>query len=301
MSEREKQYRLKVACVGLFIVFAFASTVSSQQSGQQSAPAGALPGAADFEKRCYSCHNIGGGDKKGPDLRGVVERRSKAWLHEFIQTPQAMNRKGDPEAAALFKKYAPEVMPDQPLTPDQIDAILALISTYTQRGESFVPAAAKLSRPIETGDIAAGQALFTGNAALSNGGAACISCHNVTGTGRLGGGSLGPDLTAVNLKYRDPELISILQNPNFPTMKSVFGAKPLTDDEVVKLYAYFQNAKLVNPTAPVQTTGGASPTVNIWFPLFGFALTVLAFIVFDRIWRKRLRGVREAMVRRSRR
>ena len=196
--------------IGIFILLAVFPTSLKAQTPSA--------GAVDFEKRCYSCHNINGGDKKGPDLRGVTERRSKQWLYEFIQSPAAMNRKGDTDANALFKKFAPEVMPDQPLTPEQMDGIFALIESLTKKGETFIPAGAKLYRPIEVGDLNAGRETFAGKVGLNNGGTSCIACHNVNDIGRLGGGTLGPDLTAVNTKYKDPELISILQNPNFPTM-----------------------------------------------------------------------------------
>lgn len=292
MSGNTTQFKIKILSLVTFILFAVSS--GSSQEGQ-------LPGAADFEKRCYSCHNIGGGDKKGPDLKGATERRSKQWLHEFVISPQAMNRKGDGDANALFKKFSPEVMPDQPLTPEQIDGIITLIDTLTKRNEPFVPSGAKLARPMQPGDIDAGHQLFTGRTKMNNGGAACISCHSVTGSARLGGGTLGPDLTAVNLKYRDPELISIMQNPNFPTMKSVFGAHPFTDEEIVKLFAYFQNAKLTNPTAQVQPTVVTTPPVNIWFPVIGFAALLLAYFGINRMWKNRLRGVREDLVRRSKR
>jgi mono/diheme cytochrome c family protein len=254
-------------------------------------------GATVFEKSCYSCHNIGGGDKKGPDLKGVTTRRTREWLHEFIETPAAINRSGDPAARELFNKYAPEVMPDQALTPDQIDAILALIEDLSNKNETFVPAGAKLSRAIVPSDIDAGYRLFTGRDGLTGGGASCISCHSVNAAGRLGGGTLGPDLTAVNTKYKDAELISILQNPNFPMMKSVFGARPLTDEEIVRLFAYFQNAKLAYPAA--QARPGAV-WIDPWFVIIGSITLLLAMFALNRAWKNRLRGVREELVRRNR-
>ena len=258
-------------------------------------PAQAQNGAAIFEKSCYSCHNIGNGDKKGPDLKGVTTLQSREWLHEFVKSPAAMNRKGDPTATALFKKFSPEVMPDQDLTNEQLEAILTLIDDLTRKNETFVPAGAKLARAIVPTDIDAGYQLFTGKIALGGGGTSCISCHNVKGVGTLGGGTLGPDLTAVNTKYRDPELISILQNTNFPTMKSVFATRPLNDEEIVKLFAFLQNAKVVNPAVQPGVM-----TTDPWFFVIGFALLLAAFIVLDRIWRNRLRGVRAEVVRRNR-
>lgn len=283
MSDAKAKFKLVVS--GAFVVASIAVG-----SAQTQAPS---PAATLFEKSCYSCHNIGGGDKKGPDLKGVSTRRTSEWLHQYIATPAAMNRNGDPAATALFKKYAPEVMPDQATTPDQIDAILALIDDLTKKNETFVPAGAKLARPVVPSDIDGGLALFTGRTALQGQGTACISCHNVNGVARLGGGTLGPDLTAVNTKYKDPELIGILQNPNFPTMKSVFGTRPLADEEIVQLFAYFQNAKLTQPAAQVNP---GIVRLDPWFLVVGFFLALLSVWSFSLIWRNRLQGVREPIV-----
>jgi len=259
-------------------------------------PARAQSGAELFEKRCYSCHNIGGGDKKGPDLKGATDRRTRDWLAEFIGSPAAMNRKGDPAASELFRKYAPEIMPDQALTPEELGSMLDLIQELTRKGEVYVPPGAKLAREITPADAHSGLLLFTGREKFQNGGAACISCHHFKGAGVFGGGTLGPDLTTANIKYRDPELISILQNPNFPTMNSVFGAHPLNDEEIVRVFALFQNARQQNPQAQVSATA----PVETWFPLIGGGVLILAIAGMNLIWRNRMRGVREEIVRRSR-
>ena len=288
MSHTGFKARLGILSGGLLLL------VSAAQAQAPSA------GAVLFEKRCYSCHNIGSGDKKGPDLKGVTDRRTKEWLHEFIETPAAINRKGDPAATELFKKFAPEIMPDQSLTTEEVDAILALTQELAKKGEAFIPAGAKLSRPVTPADIDAGMRLFTGRTPLIGGGAACISCHQLDGAGRLGGGTLGPNLTAVNIKYRDPELISILQNPNFPQMTSVFAAHPLKDEEIVQLFALFQHSKQMNPNAPIVVgTTAAGTTIDALFPLIGIITLVLAFVGINLVWKNRLRGVREELVRRS--
>src|SRR5512143_1820632 len=124
--------KLKLVVLGAFA--AGSLTITSAQTQQAS------PAATMFEKRCYSCHNIGGGDKKGPDLKGVPSQQSREWLREFVKSPAAMNRKGDPTATALFKKFSPEVMPDQDITDDQLDAIFTLVDDLTRKNEAFVPA-----------------------------------------------------------------------------------------------------------------------------------------------------------------
>ena len=253
-------------------------------------------GQALFGTKCYSCHNIGSGDKQGPDLKGVSARRTKEWLHEFINTPASINSRGDQVAVELFRKFSPTVMPDQGLTPQQIDSILTMIDDLTKKNEVFVPAGAKLSRAIAAGDVNGGWQFFTGRARLQNGGSACISCHSIKGVGLFGGGTLGPDLTGVNIKYRDPELISILQNPNFPTMMTVFGTHRLSDEEIVQLFALFQSAKLLNPMPPSQA---GITTLDPRFFVIGVVSMLLALALLNLAWRNRLRGGREQLLVRT--
>ena len=274
-----------IVCTAMLLLVSSSARAQSTQEGQSL-----------FGTKCYSCHNIGSGDKQGPDLKGATTRRSKDWLHEFINAPANMNSKNDPAATELFKKFNPTVMPDQALTPEQIDSILALITELTSKNEIFVPAGAKLSRAIVPADVNHGWQLFTGKARLENGGTACISCHSIKGVGMFGGGTLGPDLTRANIKYRDPELISILQNPNFPTMSTVFGTHRLTDEEIVKLFALFQNAKLTNPDAAAQTI---ATTIDPRFFVIGVTSMLLVLVLLNLAWRNRARGVREELVRRA--
>jgi hypothetical protein len=112
----------------------------------------------------------------------------------------------------------------------------------------------------------------------------------------FGGGTLGPDLTGVNLKYRDPELIAILQNPNFPTMATVFGAHALTDEEIVQLFALFQNAKLTNP---MPATQAGITALDPKFFVIGVSAMLLLLTLLNLAWKNRLRGVREPLVRRA--
>lgn len=268
------------------ITLAFDASVQAQSAAE---------GQTLFESRCYSCHNIGSGDKQGPDLKGVTTRRTKEWLHEFINAPAAMNSKGDPVANQLFKQF-PTVMPDQGLTPIQIDSILTMINELTNSNQIFVPAGAKLSREIVPGDVDAGWQYFTGGSRLQNGGPSCISCHSIKGVGVFGGGTLGPDLTGVNIRYRDPELISILQNPNFPTMQTVFGTHSLNNEEIVQLFALFQSAKLANPSQPNSV---AVTAIDPKFFVIGVASMLLLLALLHAAWRNRLRGVREELVRRT--
>jgi cytochrome c553 len=196
----------------------------------------------------------------------------------------------------LFNKFAPTVMPDPALTPQQIDSILMMIEELTNKNQVFVPAGAKLSRAIVTSDVNGGWQFFTGRARLQNGGPACVSCHSIKGVGMFGGGTLGPELTGVNIKYRDAELISILQNPNFPTMATVFGTHRLNDEEIVQLFALFQSARLANPNLVNQA---GVTTLDPRFFVIGVVSMLLALALLNLAWRNRLRGVREKLLVRT--
>jgi hypothetical protein len=77
-------------------------------------------------------------------------------------------------------------------------------------------------------------------------------------------------------------------------MKSVFGTRPLNDEEIVQLFAYFQNVKLTQPAAQMNPAGIAR--LDPWFVIVGFLLALLSVWSFSLIWRNRLQGVREPIV-----
>ncbi len=227
---------------------AAASAEDTAGAGADTSGAASDPMAALFTQKCYACHTIGGGDKTGPDLKGVTSRRDRAWLHDFIKTPRALYRDGDPTAVQLFEDFAPDVMPDQPLTDAEVDGLLDFIAAVTSSGRTFVPAGSGLARTPTPDDIPAGRALFTGESGLSAGGPACISCHTYNGLGGLGGGTLGPDLTKASVTYTQPELVNILRNPAFPRMSVTYDGRSLDDEEIVKLFALLRDA---GPREPV--------------------------------------------------
>jgi mono/diheme cytochrome c family protein len=237
-----------------------------------------------YEKQCYSCHNIGGGDKKGPDLMNLLQRRDRKWAQQFILTPMDLFNKGDRTAVQLFNKYAPEQMPDQMLSPDQIEEIFELIEGLSKRKKKFVPTSGRLARRPTAGDIPSGERLFTGESRLKKGGSACISCHSVTGIGYLGGGMLGPDLTDVCRRYAEVELASILKAPAFPTMSRMYGKHALSDEEVVRIYAYLYS---VRDRAPDGTRATSS------YLGWGAAGMLAVFGMMSFVWRGRLHGSKE--------
>lgn len=195
-------------------------------------------GAALFGGTCVGCHTIGGGRLVGPDLQGVTDRRSEAWLIRFVQHSQSVIASGDSVAVALAAEYPGLVMPDWPLSDAQIRAILAYVAAGAPTAAP-APVARQAATPAQ---VLLGQDLFQGRLRLSNGGPACNSCHEVTNDAVIGGGVLARELTTVFTRLGGPGVRAVLGSPPFPVMQRAYQGRPLTDDETGALVAFLQDA-----------------------------------------------------------
>ncbi len=226
-------------------------------------------GEALFNQRCVACHSIGGGVIVGPDLAGVMERRNRAWVAEFIRAPDQMLISGDPIATELLGEFNNLPMPNLALSADQVESLLA----FFESGASVI----QTSGPLPAGDANRGQSIFVSGYALENNGTPCISCHSVGAVGAFGGGILGPDLTHVFQRYGETGLASAMQNIAFPTMQGIYANKPLTNQEVADLLSFFTNANAI----------GGENTALSFTPIFwgaGVFGAVLLFGVMAIFW-----------------
>jgi mono/diheme cytochrome c family protein len=255
------------------------SAVSSSQAAAQSS-AGSGDGQAIFQQFCIACHSIGAGIVVGPDLEGVTTRRDRAWLARWIAEPDKMLAESDPIATELFQEFNNIPMTNLGLSTADVEALLIYLDN-----PGGVVASSPAAVTLPPGDSARGEAVFTGATGLQNGAPACISCHSTAGIGSLGGGTLGPDLTNVQERYGEVGLPQTLQNLPFPTMRGVFGEKPLTNSEVADLYAYFARAN--------QATAGA---LNYIFVLIGLVGFLVLLLISHLLWRKRLKEVRKPLL-----
>jgi len=246
----------------------------------QAAPPGqsAEEGRVIFEAKCASCHTVGGGDGVGPDLIGVAELRDPAWLARWLDEPDVMLAEGDSIATELLEKYNGIPMPNQNLSQaDQaeIDALLA----YLGIAEAAEIPAEDTQKTELAGSGQAGKDLFTGSTRFTNGGTACIACHDTAALGMPGGGTLGPDLTNVIEQYGETGLVSVLANVPFPTMRPIYQNRPLTPQEQADLALFLQGS-----------AGEDAP--SRWGR--HVVLSLLAFVVMDIFlgllffWRRRL-------------
>lgn len=237
----------------------------------------AFDAAETFEKKCSSCHSIGGGDDVGPDLKGVNERRDSKWLIRFIQESQTIIQSGDAVAVELFNKFRQKKMPDNDLDEAEVLQLLEFIKaggapTKTSENKSALKATPN--------DIELGRNLFSGTMRLSKGGPSCVSCHTAGQLQYLGGGSLGPDLTQAYSNYNDTGLSKVLTKITFPTMAELYAARALTSDEVFQLKAFLYS---VDKAGPV--TAGYQKK----FLFLGILGLFVGLGVIDFSWRSRRR------------
>ena len=102
----------------LSVFFTFSINVTAQSDSIETPNQDQYEaGKKIFEgNNCNSCHTIGGGKTVGPDLKGVLDRRTEESIIKFVQDPTS-------EGVTL--------MPPQPLSADEIKSVLEYIKNYT--------------------------------------------------------------------------------------------------------------------------------------------------------------------------
>ncbi|MGB3399386.1 MAG: c-type cytochrome [Candidatus Deferrimicrobiaceae bacterium] len=252
-------------------------------------PPSAEQGEAIFQKNCSACHTVGGGRSVGPDLAGVTSKRDREWLVRMITTPSAILDGGDPVGRQLLEEFRGIRMPDLGISAEEAEAILAYLSAQSASAATAAKPAqspAEASAP-KTGDPEIGRALFSGTSRFVNGGAACVSCHAISGLPGVGG-TLGPDLTQTYNDYGEEAITPVLAAFPFPSMKPIYDARPLTPEEQANLKAFLR----------VSAEGEPSGEKG-WFLLLGLGGFLLVTGLAHIVWRKRLSEVRRPLLRRA--
>ena len=268
--------------LGTMFFLASAGLVTASASSAPPQPPG--DGQQIFESKCTGCHSIGGGDLVGPDLKDVASRRSLGWLAAFIANPQQLVDSGDKDAVQLVKDFNGVMMPAAGLSDAEIQAVIQYLKAP---GEQMNVA------QTQPGDPVNGEKLFTGQVTLENGGTGCLACHAIAGTGALGGGALGPDLTHAFTKYGGAAgMSSALASLPFPTMQGIFTNRPLTPVEQADLLAFLQQADQSGQTA--------SPAGGWLFLLLGIFGTAALFGVMFVFWPKQRHSLSEKLRQHSR-
>lgn len=231
---------------------------------------------------CSACHTIGGGKLVGPDLAGVLDRRSQDEIIQFVQNPA---------------KFNVVIMPPQNLTAEEIKAILNyIVSVSPVVDQTKEVVSEPLVQEIEEieGDASVGEKIFEGSVRLENGGPSCVSCHNVDYNQMMQGGMLAADLTNVFARSGGMAGIKgVLTGLPFPAMQAAYSNKTLTESEVAHLQAFL---KLVDEEAIYQHHG-EKESLLFYFGIFSFIL-LLVLIFFFWYDRKR-RGVKDDIYKRQ--
>ena len=243
-----------------------------------------------FRENCTSCHTIGGGRLTGPDLKGVLTRKNRQWLVQFIQAPQAMIDRGDPYALKLKQEARDVVMPTiNGMNAARAEALLVLIEAESKLEKSQFVGLQITDRPFTSSEIEQGRLLFSGLTRLAKSGPPCISCHTVRDLGGLSGGRLGPDLTRVFERLQGRKnLAAWLTAPSGPVMSPVFKRNGLAPEEILPLIAFLEDE--------TRKGGEDASAAPLTLFLIGLAGAALALILFDRAWKDRFRSVRRTLV-----
>jgi protein SCO1 len=89
-----------------------------------------------FQSKCAACHTVGRGDRIGPDLAGVADRRESAWLARYIAEPDEVLAKGDPIATALYNKYKKIGMPNLRLGSSDVSDLVSFLADHPQKAST---------------------------------------------------------------------------------------------------------------------------------------------------------------------
>lgn len=262
---------MKFIIVAFSIMLLLLSSSSLQsQSGEET-----------FKLKCSPCHTLGKGKLVGPDLAGVTKRLEEAWLLKFIKSSQTVINGGDEYAKQKFEEFNKVVMPDAGLNDTEIKTLLTYIES--QGGTAITQTTVSTIRPLSEAtpnNVENGKKLFSGELRLVNGGASCVSCHNVPDVTILGGGNLALDLTNAYTRLNEAGLTNMIQTQPFPVMKQAFINNAITDEEVFYLSAYLKFVDEVNKNA--QQTNHPK---DLLYSGIGGLFVLL--ILFTGLWRNR--------------
>lgn len=140
-----------------------------------------------------------------------------------------------------------------------------------------------------TPEVKSGMSLFEGSVRFTNGGPACITCHNVTNDNLIPGGLFAKDLTETNGLMAKSFAETL---PNAP-MNASYGQKPLTAEELDLIAAFFDYTSANKDTQTLKSG------YSIFFIGGGIGLVAI-FILVQVLWMNRKKNmVKEDIFRRQ--
>ncbi|MDH5590016.1 MAG: c-type cytochrome [Gemmatimonadota bacterium] len=212
--------------------------VQDEGSGEAAevASAPATPGQAIFERSCFACHTIGGGDLVGPDLKDVHQRREHDWLVRWIQDPLGMAQT-DPIGIELLAQYKVPMAPNF-LTEEEIELVLEYITAVSDG--TLTTAAVEDEGPVELSEerFAEAQEIYFNR---------CAGCH-----GTLRAGATGPNIQPEITTQRGTAVLKATLTHGLPGGMPAWGdAGILTDAQIDLMARYVQLPPPAPPARPM--------------------------------------------------
>lgn len=108
-------------------------------------PEGKLTGTANqtgqalFIKACATCHTLGHGEKVGPDLAGLTDRRDPGWIKAYLMAPAKLRLAKDPIALDLRKQYPAVRMPNLGLADTDVADLITYMETQKRAHAADAP------------------------------------------------------------------------------------------------------------------------------------------------------------------
>ena len=153
-----------------------------------------------FKKKCTQCHTIGAGEKKGPDLANLENKRERQWVVKYIV--DSKNHK--------FTQYS---------SPKKMDQLLEYIYALGAGSKS---------------QIKAGEGSFKAGRYRSS---MCVSCHGPAGYSR---DPEIPHLRGQSAKYLIKQLKAYRDGSRVDENEVMHElAKSLTDRDIVNISTYY--------------------------------------------------------------
>lgn len=220
--------------VGLGLLLASCDKKKDEPTGKatQASAADVAAGKQIFETQCQACHSIGGGDRTGPDLKGVNERRDHAWLVKWMKDPIEMG-KSDPVGKELLAKYKNVPMPNPGLDDAKIGQVLGYIGEAS-KGAAATPAEEKFVA-LEGETFEKAKKIFFDR---------CAGCH-----GTLRAGATGPNIQPERTKKIGTAALKATLTNGLPGGMPPWGKLGILSPEEVTMMA---NYVQMDPPEPPQ-------------------------------------------------
>jgi len=119
--------------------FGSGRVAGSRQHGLEIIELTGPPGETLYLKACAGCHSIGEGNRVGPDLAGVTQRRTPEWLVSFISNPAKVRASKDAVALELAARFPTVRMPSIGVSEREAADLVAYIEARQSRARRQIP------------------------------------------------------------------------------------------------------------------------------------------------------------------